>query len=660
MSQNLPDDQIEIINDFLQESRDMLDHLEPTIIELGQSCQNVDCWETLACSNHDCPRHGKTLLSPCWLDQGCVGEGAQACAFAEAESDCRSCRVFELINGNGDTMNAIFRLFHSMKGSAGFLEFDNISHVAHQAENLLDLIRSGKVKLELEHVDLLCQSCDFSRAALEYVEKNFDDRGMVDLAEEIAGHLQVAVQTAQDKAQNIHQPPAEEIAAEAGSAEAAEAEKPFEVYLPGIESLITPELMTRFVQEGDELLQESEQGLLAWTEEAQSVENIAQLFRSIHSFKGNCGFFGFADMEKLSHQIETILDAAKAGVDFGACKPQEVLLQMLDVLRSGIADIADGGKGMIADLDSHLQVLQEIVDRTCRPASETGQSKPAPSAAPKAISAPAKNERAEAPASGGRPQLAIADAPEKKTGGNGNGGSGNGKGGSAAIKRQDIRVDLEKLDKLINLIGEMVIAENMLVNNPDLVGLELENFGKASQQMSKIVRELQEMAMAIRMIPVSGLFRRMIRLVHDISVKSGKKVELELYGEETEVDKTVIEQITDPLVHLLRNSLDHGLEPPQERLAAGKTEKGVVRLSAKHEEGEVWITVVDDGRGLNREKILAKAISKGLIQGDGTDMNDRAVFNLIFQPGFSTAEKITDISGRGVGMDVVKQNLEKI
>ena len=208
------------------------------------------------------------------------------------------------------------------------------------------------------------------------------------------------------------------------------------------------------------------------------------------------------------------------------------------------------------------------------------------------------------------------------------------------MKRQDIRVDLEKLDVLINLIGEMVIAENMLIHSPDLDGLQLESFGKAAQQMNKLVRELQELAMTIRMVPVSGLFRRMIRLVHDLAMKSGKKVELILSGEDTELDKTVIETITDPLVHLLRNSLDHGLEPPEERLAQGKPAKGTVRLAARHEEGEVWITIDDDGRGLNRAKILAKAASKGLIEGDGSDLSDKQVANLIFLPGFSTADQI--------------------
>jgi len=493
--------------------------------------------------------------------------------------------------------------------------------------------------------------------------------------------------------------------AEEASGEDPSGPAPFEdsadSLVPGLEDLITPEMLTKFVQEGDELLTDSEQMLLAWGEDPDNSENLAELFRDIHSLKGNCGFFGFSDMEKLSHHMETVLDFAKQGHELEKEVTADTLLKMVDVLRAGLASLAESGTCEIDHLDEHIAMVEKLLKKADSPTAidpEEGhlaeflvqqglvasgtmatlmktKSRPLVEALigceiltqeqiDEARSASVKNVPAQTPAA---VELEINDAPEpevikavrpaplnkvKTT------AKQTSKGGP--IKRQDIRVDLDKLDKLINLIGEMVIAENMLVNNPDLVGLELENFGKASQQMSKIVRELQEMAMVIRMIPVSGLFRRMIRLVHDISAKSGKKVELELIGEETEVDKTVIEQITDPLVHLLRNSLDHGLEGPEERVASGKSDKGTVRLSAKHEEGEVWIIVEDDGRGLNREKILSKAIEKGLIQGDGSEMSDRAVFNLIFQPGFSTADKITDISGRGVGMDVVRQNLDKI
>ncbi|WP_305043659.1 chemotaxis protein CheA [Geoalkalibacter sp.] len=642
------DDQIEIIQEFVQESRDMIDQLEPTIIELGQSVHDVQCWDTLHCPETACPRHGRHQDFPCWLEMGHMGAGNGRCIYTESKQDCLNCRVFQLINGDGKTMNAIFRLFHSMKGSAGFLELDHITRVAHTAENLLDLIRNGGIRMQTAHVGLLCASCDFAKEALDQVEENLNDQGMAEAAAEIAARLDEAIAEARELASGVDGPSqASSPAAEPVAADAPPVvETPEE---PVFELAITPEMLEKFVQEGDELLQSAEQDLLRWEEIAADPRIIANLFRSVHSFKGNCGFFGVADMERLSHQMETVLDAVKSGQNFGL-RPGEVMLGLIDVLREALADLSRGGSGRIANLPGYLAQLQGILS------GEIGETAAEPEPPPTAqavaeASPPAIPATAPArTAPGGK--TAPAEAKPAATPA--------AAAGQAPLKRQDIRVDLEKLDNLINLIGEIVIAENMLVRNPDLDGLELENFHKAGQHMSKLVRELQETAMVIRMIPVSGLFRRMIRLVHDISAKAGKKVELRLSGEETEMDKTVIETITDPLVHILRNSCDHGVEPPAERLKAGKPEKGVVKLSACHEEGEVWITIEDDGRGLDRDKLLAKAISKGMIEGDGSDMSDRAVYNLIFAPGFSTAEKITDISGRGVGMDVVRQNLDKI
>jgi two-component system chemotaxis sensor kinase CheA len=227
--------------------------------------------------------------------------------------------------------------------------------------------------------------------------------------------------------------------------------------------------------------------------------------------------------------------------------------------------------------------------------------------------------------------------------------------------KETIRVDLEKLDHLINLVGELVIAESMVTHNPDLADLELDNFDKASSHLNKIVRELQDVAMNIRMVPVSGLFKRMIRLVHDLARSADKQARIELIGEETEIDKTVIEMVSDPLVHIIRNAVDHGLESPEERQEKGKDAKGQIRLEARHEGGEVWILVSDDGRGLNRERILQRSLERELITDGAVEtMTDDQIYSLIFAPGFSTAEKITDVSGRGVGMDVVKQNIEKL
>jgi len=593
MSMPLDDDQIEIIQEFATESRDMIEQLEPAIIELGQ-------------------------------------------------------------NSDSETINAIFRLFHSMKGSAGFLEFDHMTRVAHAAENLLDLIRNGEIDLVPDHVTLLCAACDFAKEALDMVESDYNDDAMVAPADDISERLHQAIEVAQNQDENVEATEKSED----NSQESPAGESSGETDFPQME--ITDEMRLSFVQEGNELLQNAEQGLLAWGENPEDKDSIGDIFRQIHSFKGNCGFFGFSQIEKISHQMENILDRVKSGSKLAVDNPADQLLAALDVLQQAVNNISEGKDDSVENIDQHLNDLQALIapllgdflveegvkEESVSKAVET-QKKPVgeilvdQGAASKNQVDNALKKQQETI------QKAKAKAkPATRT--------------KTPAKRQDIRVELGKLDSLINLIGELVIAENMLIHNPDLKGLELENFNKAGQHMSKLVRELQEMAMTIRMIPVSGLFRRMIRLVHDISVKAGKKVDLELIGEETEMDKTVIETITDPLVHLLRNSLDHGLEPPDERIAAGKDEKGTVRLSARHEEGEVWVTIEDDGRGLNKGKILEKAISKGLIEGDGSDLTDRQINNLIFAPGFSTAEKITDISGRGVGMDVVKKNLEKI
>ncbi|MCF6180140.1 MAG: Hpt domain-containing protein, partial [Geopsychrobacter sp.] len=554
MAIEIDDDQIEIIQEFITESRDMIEQLEPQIIELGE-------------------------------------------------------------NSDSEVMNAIFRLFHSMKGSAGFLEFDHMTRVAHAAENLLDLIRNGEITLVPDHVNLLCLACDFAKEALDTVESNYNDDEMVSAADVMAEQLHQAIELAKNGGEEEEDAPAIDQTVEVGLA----------AELPQLE--INDEMRQSFVTEGIELLQNAEQGMLTWGEKEHDPEALADLFRNMHSFKGNCGFFGFSEMEKLAHQMETVLDRAKSGSPLAADNPADTLLAALDLLQTAVAEISEDREATIPNLEDHLADLQKLLPpmlgeilveegvevKHVTAAVET-QNKPVGEilidqgiASTEQVSAALKKQQTAQ-----KQQKQEAKAPAKR---------------SVTIKKQDIRVDLGKLDNLINLIGEMVIAENMLINNPDLKGMELENFNKAGQHMSKLVRELQEMAMTIRMIPVAGLFRRMIRLVHDISSKAGKKVELVLIGEETEIDKTVIETITDPLVHLLRNSLDHGLEPPDERVAAGKDEKGTVTLCARHEEGEVWVTVKDNGRGLNRDKIVEKAISKGMIDGDGSDLSDKEIYN---------------------------------
>jgi two-component system chemotaxis sensor kinase CheA len=255
-------------------------------------------------------------------------------------------------------------------------------------------------------------------------------------------------------------------------------------------------------------------------------------------------------------------------------------------------------------------------------------------------------EPAAAPAPQAEPAAAPASAPTH-----------------APAKQNLISVDTKKLDSLLDLVGEIVINESLVAENPDLAGLEpqsLENFNKAARQLGKLTDELQDSVMAVRLVPVQATFQRLRRGIRDMSKDLGKDVELVLLGETTEVDKTILDAIADPLMHLVRNAVDHAIETPAERLAAGKGKTGHITLSAQNVGGDVIISVSDDGRGLDREKILATAMSKGLLRKPVSEYTDREVHQLLMEPGFSTKAEITAYSGRGVGLDVVKMNIERI
>ena len=230
----------------------------------------------------------------------------------------------------------------------------------------------------------------------------------------------------------------------------------------------------------------------------------------------------------------------------------------------------------------------------------------------------------------------------------------------AKLVKGSISVGVGKLDKLMDITSEIIITQALLIQNPDLKGLELQNFEKVARQFKKITNELQDTVMSLRMLPISQVFTKMKRIVRDISEKLGKKIDLNIVGETTEVDKNIIELLSDPLMHLIRNSIDHGIEMPQDRVNKGKTENGTITLEARHVGSDVWIEVSDDGGGLNKNRIYEKAIENGLTQKSIEDLDDMEIYNYIFQPGFSTKEETTEFSGRGVGMDVVYKNIEKM
>ncbi len=562
---------LSLIQEFVQEAREYIEEVEPTLIELYQG------------------------------------------------SD-------ELGEVDPELINSVFRLFHSMKGSAGFLALNTVTSVTHEAETLLDMIRKGQSSLTVQITETLCEALDLFREMLETIEETGEDNGFETQAEKVVRKL-VSFSQADT--------PTEEPAAEAPSESATEDQEKEMAALT-----LSPEMRTGFVQEATDQIDGSEQAMLQVLEGGEVAEQLHEAFRCIHSFKGNCGFMGFADLEMLSHSMETVLDAMRND----EAQPNEEnigrLLELVDVLRDAVGMIEHGNPGDISDCAEYIRTLSSIMDL----------SLPARTA----DSGTEKKGSSEATA----PQEAKASGP-----GTGSGGPSSKKDPSAAAKKsvkQDIRVDLKKLDSLINLVGELVIAESMVTRCPAVSHVEDEYYNRAKHQLRRICDDLKDVAMSVRMVPLSATFRKMIRLVHDLATKSGKKIKLNLEGEETEVDKTVIEQIADPLVHIVRNSCDHGVETPEKRVAAGKDETGTVTLEGRHEGGEVWILIKDDGNGLSRERILAKAKERGLIEEDPTDWSDERVFKMIFEPGFSTAEQVTDISGRGVGMDVVRRNIEKL
>ncbi len=423
------------------------------------------------------------------------------------------------------------------------------------------------------------------------------------------------------------------------------------------EELITPEMVQQFIAEARELLDALEQELLKLEKNPADRDLAEKAFRFLHSLKGNAGFLGYSDIGAVCHKAESFLEGVRSGAREAEEAQISIILQVLDFLREAVNNLEAGNAPVISGLPGVLDLMSDFFGDD--PSVESPESDAEIATAASSDDEPNDTTIAASDLTASPPAASENHFPAEKPGMNPDPARKPKSNGKAAAN-EVIRVGVNKLNHLMNLVGEIVIAESMVAQHPALTEQELEGLDKALGYLQKNVRELQELATSMRMVPLSGVFRKMVRLVRDLSKKNHKKAELIMLGGETEVDRSVIEHISDPLVHVIRNSMDHGLEPPEERRAVGKPETGQLFLEAKRVGGEIWIEVKDDGRGLNRDKILTKAKERGLIDGDGDDLSDEKVWNLIFAPGFSTADKVTDISGRGVGMDVVVKNIEKI
>jgi two-component system chemotaxis sensor kinase CheA len=414
-----------------------------------------------------------------------------------------------------------------------------------------------------------------------------------------------------------------------------------------------PEMMRLFCAEAEELLGEIERAALVLESQPDDSETLATAFRGFHTLKGNAAVMKLVVLQRLTHEVESLLDAARRGsrrLDGAAI---DVMLAAADVVTRAVAEMGRQLDGQ--DLGRSIPLpVTAVIDRVHAVlASPPGESAGVgPSASASVPSGPAAPPRPAVPGAASHQVAAPAPVtpapPAAVTSGT------SPRAGAAA----SVRVDTTKLDLLVDLVGELVIAQSMVLQAAELAGHD-EQLARLLGHLRGITADLQRTALTMRMIPIRGTFQKMSRLVRDTAMELGKEIRLVLSGEETELDRTVIEEIGDPLIHMLRNAVDHGIEPAAERLAAGKSAAGMLRLRATHQGGCVVIEIADDGRGLDPARIRAKAIERGLIAPDAA-LDARDTLDLIFAPGFSTAEHVSAVSGRGVGMDVVRRNIERV
>ncbi|HEX7019015.1 MAG TPA: Hpt domain-containing protein, partial [Gemmatimonadaceae bacterium] len=391
---------------------------------------------------------------------------------------------------------------------------------------------------------------------------------------------------------------------------------------PGQSELLAPDadrsLAADFVSESREYLESSEAALLRLEAEPRDAESINTIFRAFHTIKGTSGFLGVRCAMELAHEAESLLTRMRDGTLVCCAETADLIFHTIDALKLILDQVERALHGESAAVPpafaDALTRLRNPDAARCNP--------PAVSAAE-----PVETPVADATAAASRSETTrSADAM--------------------------VRVRTERLDQLIEMVGELVIAQSMLSQDETVRHARNVDLSRKVAHAEKIVRELQDLSMALRMVPLKGPFQKVTRLVRDLAHRNGKQVDVESDGEDTEIDRNLVDVLSDPLVHMVRNAVDHGLETPDAREQAGKPRTGRIRLSAYHAGGNVVVELSDDGRGLDRERIVRKAVERGVIpSGDG--LSSAEIDNLIFVPGFSTAEQVTDISGRGVGMDVV-------
>jgi len=435
------------------------------------------------------------------------------------------------------------------------------------------------------------------------------------------------------------------------------------------------DLLREFITESREHLDNIEHGVLVLENQPLNDEMLNTVFRAFHTFKGGAGFLNLIPINRLAHVLESLLDLARQGKHKIDASVIELILRGRDVLKQFLDQIEgqlNGSKPLTPIMIPTALLkaeVQEVIDMI------SGQSAPAVTA----LAKPASTEVVVTPVA---PMLPLTETPSIPTPASAavaaeivplpapvaeaipaapaTPAATQAPGGqTAASQSAMVKVDTSKLDGLLDLVGELVIAQSLVGQDLGTLAGMSPQFARNMAQLARITKELQRVSMSMRMVPIRGVFQKMARVSRDISTKQRKKVNFVTSGEDTELDRGVVEELNDPLLHMIRNSMDHGIEAPDKRAASGKAPVGTLQLRAFHQGGNIIVEIQDDGAGLNRDKILKKAIERGLTTAE-KEHTDEEVFGFVFGAGFSTADKITELSGRGVGLDVVRRNIERL
>jgi len=567
-------------------------------------------------------------------------------------------------------INRIFGVYHSVKGGAGLLEFGEIERVTHAAEAVLQRVRDAEIDLDGALVDLLCQGLDFVGDRLDAIEETLSDEGRAAVADDLVARLRLFAPDLDDAAEaGILLFVDDDVVRIEDDGSGELIDDPPDAWTPDPEDDGSARLRA-FA--GDVLVQldESAEALSRVAHGQHDVEIVNRAWQALHVLKGASGERGLDDLELLAQATETVLDQLRELVRSNPAD-EEPVVAICRRVRRGLAALREALLGLLSGGNGRIAALEEIASAVLGARQTMDSTRLGDLLLQAAYVTPSMLERA-IERQHQRPRLgevlvemealepeeldAVLEVQQRVR-------SGDDPPPTLpprTKRHETLRVDVDKVDRLMDLVGELIIGVTSVVHHPDVQALGSGQFDKAAAQLSRITRDMQDVAMSLRMVPVRGTFRKMRRLVRDLAKKLGKQVNLEITGAETEVDKSVAEVIADPIVHLVRNALDHGLETGPEREAAGKSAEGTIHLTARHQGGEVWIEIIDDGRGSDRERVYARAERRGITTRPIGELSDREIDEFIFEPGFSTAAQVSEVSGRGMGMDVVKRNVESV